>query len=78
MKIQKGVGKALCEMYEKNHPLVSISADLQGSTGVADFRKKYPRASFEVGVAEANMVSLAVGLSKQGFIPLLTLLPNSE
>ena len=71
VKIQNGVGKALCEMFEKNYPLVSVSADLQGSTGVGTFRKKYPQASFEVGVAEANMVSMAVGLSKQGFIPIV-------
>ncbi len=71
VKVQKGVSEALCEMFEKNHPIISISADLQGSTGVAGFRKKHPQASFEVGVAEANMVSLAVGLSKQGFIPVV-------
>ena len=71
VKVQKGVSEALCEMFEKDYPIVSISADLQGSTGVVGFRKKYPQASFEVGVAEANMVSLAVGLSKQGFIPVV-------
>lgn len=70
-KIQTGVSEALCEMFEKNFPIVSISADLQGSTGVEGFRKKYPRATFEVGVAESNMVSMAVGLSKQGYIPFV-------
>jgi transketolase len=58
-------------MFEKNYPVVSVSADLQGSTGVAGFRSKYPRAAFEVGVAESNMVSMAVGLSKQGYIPVV-------
>ena len=71
MKIQVGVADALCEMYEKSLPVVSISADLQGSTGVAPFRKKYPKASFEVGVAESNMVNMAVGMSKQGYIPVV-------
>ena len=71
VKVQKGVSEALCEMFEKDYPIVSISADLQGSTGVAGFREKHPQASFEVGVAESNMVSLAVGLSKQGFIPVV-------
>ncbi len=71
IKIQNGVSAALCEMFEKNYPVVSISADLQGSTGVDGFRKKYPKASFEVGVAESNMVSMAVGLSKQGYIPIV-------
>ncbi len=70
-KIQTGVTDALCEMFEKSFPIVSVSADLQGSTGVAGFRKKYSRATFEVGVAESNMVSMAVGLSKQGYIPVV-------
>jgi transketolase len=65
------VSAALIEMYENNYPVVSVSADLQGSTGVAGFRKKYPEASFEVGVAESNMVSMAVGLSKAGYIPVV-------
>jgi len=71
MKVQQGVSEALCEMFEKNYPIVSISADLQGSTGVASFRSQYPQASFEVGVAESNMVSMAVGFSKQGYIPVV-------
>lgn len=70
-KIQTGVSEALSTAFEKGHPVVSVSADLQGSTGVAGFRKKYPRAAFEVGVAESNMVNMAVGLSKQGYIPVV-------
>lgn len=71
MKAQVGVAKALIDQYEKGYPVVSISADLQGSTGVAPFRKKFPEASFEVGVAESNMISMGVGLSKQGYIPVV-------
>lgn len=70
-KIQTGVSDGLCAMFEKNYPVVSVSADLQGSTGVAGFRKKFPQAAFEVGVAESNMVNMAVGLSKQGYIPVV-------
>lgn len=72
IKIQDGVAKALIEAVEKlNLPVISVSSDLQGSTGVEGFRKKFPQNSIEVGVAEANMVSSAVGLSKQGFIPIV-------
>ncbi len=71
VKTQVGVSNALISMYKKDFPIVSVSADLQGSTGVADFRKEFPEASFEVGVAEANMVNMAVGLSKQGYIPVV-------
>ncbi|MCZ0933003.1 MAG: thiamine pyrophosphate-dependent enzyme [Oligoflexia bacterium] len=70
-KTQAGLSKALIEQKEKGLPIVSISSDLYGSTGLAGFRKKFPKDSFDVGVAEANMISVAVGFSKQGFIPIV-------
>ena len=70
-KAQEGVSRALVEQKKKGLPLVSVSADLPGSTGVAGFRKVFPDASFDMGVAEANMISTAVGLSKAGFIPIV-------
>jgi transketolase len=70
-KIQAGFPKAMIAAAEKGLPVVSVSADLQGSTGVAPFRAKFPQLSFEVGVAEANMVSTAVGFSKHGYIPVV-------
>ena len=72
VKVQEGIGQAMIHCREtKALPVVSVSADLQGSTGVFPFRKKFPDYSFDVGVAEANMVSLAAGFSKQGFIPVV-------
>ena len=70
-KAQAGVSRALIEKKEEGKALVSISADLFGSTGLAPFRKKFPAGSFDMGVAEANMISAAVGFSKQGFIPVV-------
>ena len=70
-KAQVGVSQALIEKKEEGRPVVSISSDLFGSTGLAPFRKKYPTHSFDMGVAEANMISVAVGFSKQGFIPVV-------
>ncbi len=70
-KIQVGVAQALIEKRQGGLPLFSVSADLPGSTGVAEFQKKFPEASLDVGVAEANMISLGAGLSKQGFIPVV-------
>ena len=72
IKAQEGIGQALIYCREKKDwPVVSISADLQGSTGVLPFRKKFPQFSFDMGVAEANMISTASGFSKQGFIPVV-------
>lgn len=70
-KIQAGFPRAMISAAETGLPVVSISADLQGSTGVADFHSRFPQLSFEVGIAEANMVSTAAGFSKQGYIPVV-------
>ena len=71
VKVQAGVSRALIQQKKKGAPLISISSDLQGSTGVFDFRKMFPESALDVGVAEANMISMAVGFSKQGFIPVV-------
>jgi transketolase len=70
-KIQAGVSAALIRCRQKGLPVVSVSADLQGSTGLADFQKAFPDSSLDVGVAEANMVSTAAGLSIAGFVPVV-------
>ena len=70
-KVQVGVSKAFIEQKQKGIPIVSISSDLPGSTGLAPFRKEFPKHSFDVGVAESNMINVAVGFSKQGFVPVV-------
>ena len=70
-KSQVGISKAMIEKAEKGLPIVSITSDLPGSTGVMNFRKKFPEKSFDVGVAESNMFSVAAGFSKEGLIPVV-------
>lgn len=70
-KIQKGVASAMIHCRKAGLPVISVTSDLPGSTGVADFRKEFPVASFDVGVAESNMVSAAAGLSKLGYIAVV-------
>lgn len=70
-KIQMGLSKAFIELKNEGFPLMSVSCDLHGSTGMAAFRKEFPDSSIDIGVAESNMVSLASGLSKNGFIPVV-------
>jgi len=71
VKIQNGVSAAMIRARKEGLPIISVTSDLPGSTGVAGFRKEFPRDSFDVGVAESNMVSTAAGLSKLGFIPVV-------
>lgn len=70
-KIQTGISAAMSKAAKAGHPVVSITSDLPGSTGVAGFRKDFPESSLDVGVAESNMMSTAAGFSKAGFIPVV-------
>lgn len=70
-KVQPGFARACDRAMKEGLPLFSVAADLQGSTGIAPFHKSYPENSLDIGVAEANMVSTAVGLAKAGFIPMV-------
>lgn len=70
-KIQVGVSKALIRAQKEGLPLISVTSDLPGSTGLAAFRKEFPESSVDVGIAESNMISTAAGLSKCGFIPIV-------
>ena len=70
-KVQPGFARATIAAAKKGLPVISVCADLQGSTGIAAFQKEFPEHTIDVGVAESNMISTAVGLSKQGYIPIV-------
>ncbi len=70
-KAQAGFGRALNRLKAEGFKLVSLSSDLQGSTGMAPFHKENPGDSFDLGIAESNMISTAAGWSKAGYIPLV-------
>ncbi len=70
-KIQAGLAKAAIKAAVDGYPVYSVSSDVQGSTGIAPFQKTFPERFVEVGIAEANMVSVGAGFSKLGFIPIV-------
>lgn len=70
-KIQAGLAKAAIRAAQDGLPVYSISADVQGSTGISTFQKSFPDRYVEVGIAEANMISTGAGFSKAGFIPIV-------
>lgn len=70
-KVQIGVSKALIKKRQEGLPLFSISADLPGSTGLSDFQRTFSQNTQDIGVAESNMISMAAGVSKLGFIPVV-------
>jgi len=58
--------------WAKDKPrVVVLSADLTGSTEIAEFKRVYPDRFFSMGIAEQNMVSFAAGLARGGYIPLI-------
>jgi transketolase len=66
---RKAYGDALLELGEQHPEVVALDADLSVSTQSAVFGKKFPERFFNVGTAEANMMSMACGLATTGKIP---------
>ena len=62
-------GNALKELGAVAENLVVLDADLAGATKTAVFQKAYPARHFDCGIAEANMVNVAAGLSTMGLVP---------
>ena len=62
-------GKALVELGAEFENLVVLDADLAGATKTGVFQKAYPHRHFNCGIAEANMVCMAAGLSTTGLVP---------
>ena len=62
-------GNALKELGETHANLVVLDADLAGATKTAIFKKAFPERHFDCGIAEANMVNVAAGLSTMGLVP---------
>jgi len=62
-------GKALVELGHADQRIVALDADLSGSTKTAQFGKEFPGRFFNVGIAEANMVTMAAGLAAGGMVP---------
>ena len=65
-------GKVLQELGEQNSNIVVLDADLAESTRTKKFGERFPDRFFNVGIAEANMVSIAAGLASSGKIPFIS------
>lgn len=66
---RSGFGAGLLELGKKNPNVVALCADLTGSLKMNDFRDAFPERFFQVGIAEANMMGLAAGMTIGGKIP---------
>ena len=66
---RSGFGAGLAELGRNNPDVVALCADLTGSLKMDAFKKEFPERFYQVGIAEANMIGLAAGMTIGGKIP---------
>lgn len=66
---RSGFGAGLLEAGKRNENVVALCADLIGSLKMNDFIKEFPERFFQIGIAEANMMGIAAGLTIGDKIP---------
>lgn len=70
-ELRAGMGVGLVEAGQKNANVVALSADVKGSVKMDGFAKEFPDRFIQCGIAEANMVGIAAGLSLCGKVPFV-------
>lgn len=73
---RSGFGDGIAELARKNPNVVALTADLGGSLKLNQFIKEFPDRYFQCGIAEANMMGIAAGLTIGGKIPYTTTFAN--
>ena len=66
---RSGFGAGLLEVARENENIVGLCADLTGSLKMNAFENEFPERFFQVGISEANMMSMAAGMTIGGKIP---------
>ncbi|MGB8704148.1 MAG: transketolase C-terminal domain-containing protein, partial [Gillisia sp.] len=66
---RSGFGAGLAELGKTNPNVVALCADLTGSLKMGEFKENNPERFFQVGIAEANMIGMAAGMTIGGKIP---------
>ena len=73
---RSGFGDGIAEVARKNPNIVALTADLAGSMKLNTFMKEFPERYVQCGIAEANMIGIAAGLTIGGHIPYTTTFAN--
>ena len=73
---RSGFGDGIVEAARKNPNIVALTADLAGSLKLNQFMKEFPDRFIQCGIAEANMIGVAAGLTIGGKIPFTTTFAN--
>jgi transketolase len=72
ISIRESFGKTLLDLGESDNNIVLVSCDLKVATKSDYFFQRFPERSFEVGIAEANAIGVAAGLSMSGYKAVLS------
>ena len=73
---RSGFGDGILEAAQANENIVALTADLAGSLKLGGFMKEFPERFIQCGIAEANMIGIAAGLTIGGKIPYTTTFAN--
>ncbi len=73
---RSGFGDAMTELGATHPNVVALCADLTGSLKLEKFQEKFPHRFFQTGIAEANMISIAAGMTIGGKIPFTSTFAN--
>lgn len=69
---RESYSKALIELGNNTRNVVVMDADLAGATKTGAFKKAFPERFFNVGIAEANLINTAAGISTMGLVPFVS------
>ncbi len=73
---RSGFGAAIAELGAENEKVIVLTADLAGSLKLNDFIARFPDRFYDCGIAEANMVGIAAGMTIGGMLPFATSFAN--
>ena len=67
--VREVMGKHMSTLADKNDKVIAVSADLFRACRMEKFMEKYPNRTYNVGIAEQNMIGFSAGLAHEGFMP---------
>ena len=67
--LRDAYGQALVALAAENQRVVALDADLMSSTKMDRFAQRFPERFLQVGISEADLIGVAAGLAREGFIP---------
>ncbi len=65
--------RTVCELMKSDDRVVAISAAMLDGTGLTEAKKRFPRRVFDVGICEQHSVTMAAGLAREGYVPIVAI-----